>query len=83
MYRGLNCDRKLQLSEILTEPLNPRLPRHELLMDKAETFRVPSPLSGYPLPFQGTLSPFRVPSPLSGYPLPFPCTHCVLIHSIL
>ena len=24
MYKGLNCDRKSQLSEILTEPLNPR-----------------------------------------------------------
>ena len=24
MYSGLNCDRKSQLSEILTEPLNPR-----------------------------------------------------------
>ena len=24
MYRGLNCDRKSQLSEILTELLNPR-----------------------------------------------------------
>ena len=26
MYKGLNCDRKSQLSEILTEPLNPRGP---------------------------------------------------------
>ena len=24
MYNGSNCDRKSQLSEILTEPLNPR-----------------------------------------------------------
>ena len=24
MYKGSNCDRKSQLSEILTEPLNPR-----------------------------------------------------------
>ena len=24
MYNGLNCDRKSQISEILTEPLNPR-----------------------------------------------------------
>ena len=24
MYKGLNCDRKSQLSEILTIPLNPR-----------------------------------------------------------
>jgi len=24
MYNGSNCDRKLQLSDILTEPLNPR-----------------------------------------------------------
>ena len=24
MYNGSNCDRQLQLSEILTEPLNPR-----------------------------------------------------------
>ena len=24
MFNGLNCDRKSQLSEILTEPLNPR-----------------------------------------------------------
>ena len=24
MYEGSNCDRKSQLSEILTEPLNPR-----------------------------------------------------------
>ena len=24
MQKGLNCDRKSQLSEILTEPLNPR-----------------------------------------------------------
>ena len=26
MYKGLNCDRKSQLSEILTESLNPRGP---------------------------------------------------------
>ena len=26
MYKGSNCDRKSQLSEILTEPLNPREP---------------------------------------------------------
>ena len=25
MYKGSNCDRKSQLSEILTEPLNPRV----------------------------------------------------------
>jgi len=25
MYKGLNCDRKSQLSEILTEPSNPRV----------------------------------------------------------
>ena len=25
MYRGSNCDRKSQLSEILTEPLNPHV----------------------------------------------------------
>ena len=25
MFKGLNCDRKSQLSEILTEPLNPRV----------------------------------------------------------
>ena len=24
MYKGSNCDQKAQLSEILTEPLNPR-----------------------------------------------------------
>ena len=24
MFKGSNCDRKLQLSKILTEPLNPR-----------------------------------------------------------
>ena len=24
MFNGLNCERKSQLSEILTEPLNPR-----------------------------------------------------------
>ena len=26
MYKGINCERKSQLSEILTEPLNPRAP---------------------------------------------------------
>ena len=24
MYKGINCERKSQLSEILTEPINPR-----------------------------------------------------------
>ena len=28
MYKGSNCDRKSQLSEILTEPLNPRGERY-------------------------------------------------------
>ena len=32
MYNGSNCDRKSQLSEILTEPLNPRDARFQLFM---------------------------------------------------
>ena len=31
MYKGLNCDRKSQLSGILTEPSNPRGLAHFLL----------------------------------------------------
>ena len=30
MFNGSNCDRKSQLSEILTEPLNPRAAAIEL-----------------------------------------------------
>jgi len=32
MYNGSNCFQKLQLSEILTEPLNPRVLYHELVL---------------------------------------------------
>ena len=31
MYKGSNCDRKSQLSEILTEPLNPLEPAKKFL----------------------------------------------------
>ena len=48
MFNGSNCDRKSQLSSILTEPLNPR--------EQADRFEITYPLNFYDILFKVPIS---------------------------